>query len=263
MCDTNIEKFIIIDKQGLQSSPIFLFEKLDSTQSYLIEKHGSMPPFSSVWAKEQTSGHGRRLRPWHQVVGKDLAFSLSFDYPDFEQAPFLPQIFSFTLREFIEEKLGVTLSLKWPNDLLHGDKKVAGLILSQVNSIINAQNRVIIGIGINVNSTQTERLDIDRKTMSLSEISNKTLDLEAFLVGFLNFLNTLVYRISKNPKVIIPNLLESFNMLEGRQVQIQETFESELIEYEIVGVEEKGGLIVRVPGSGILKLLSTIERIEF
>jgi BirA family biotin operon repressor/biotin-[acetyl-CoA-carboxylase] ligase len=107
-----------------------------------------------VWALEQTSGRGRRGRGWASPRGNlYLSLVLRPDGPLSEAAQL-----GFVAALAVVDALGSTMPpltevrLKWPNDVLVADRKVAGLLLESVADADGGLDALILGVGINVDS---------------------------------------------------------------------------------------------------------------
>jgi BirA family biotin operon repressor/biotin-[acetyl-CoA-carboxylase] ligase len=108
------------------------------------------PHGTVVVADAQTAGRGRMGRIWVSPAGKNLYVSLLLrpSIPTVE-APRLSLVAGVALADAVEG-LGVPASLKWPNDLYCGGRKVAG-ILAEMACTPDAVRHVVIGVGLNVN----------------------------------------------------------------------------------------------------------------
>ncbi|OHD66569.1 MAG: biotin--[acetyl-CoA-carboxylase] ligase [Spirochaetes bacterium RBG_13_51_14] len=133
--------------------PIIRLNSVDSTNNYL-KKHPELwdRQFCAVMAYEQTGGRGRYARTWHSEPGLDITFSVVF-------LPAMPpeDLSCVTLYAGLAvhralRHLDSSLSLKWPNDICHINKKIGGILCEMILS--GEKPVVIIGIGINVNSTR-------------------------------------------------------------------------------------------------------------
>jgi BirA family biotin operon repressor/biotin-[acetyl-CoA-carboxylase] ligase len=91
-------------------------------------------------AGEQTAGQGRLGRSWHSEAGAGIYCSIVL-----RPMPVLTLALGLAVRSAILEAAGLTCDIRWPNDLLLGGKKVAGILVQ------SAEGSAIGGIGINVN----------------------------------------------------------------------------------------------------------------
>lgn len=132
---------------------IIELDTVDSTNSY-IREHPELwnSQFCTVAAREQTAGRGRHGCRWHSAAGLDLTFSLLFIPPappsGISGVTLLAGLGAYRA---LLPRLGEGLRLKWPNDLLHGGKKIGGILCELFDA--GGRPAIIIGIGINVNST--------------------------------------------------------------------------------------------------------------
>lgn len=118
-----------------------------STQDLAAEDRGSDD--AVFWADHQTAGRGRQQRAWDDAGGDDLAVTwrVRAALPDpLALAASLP----VALVSVLEPRAGRPLRVKWPNDVLAGDRKLAG-VLVDVHSGSHPTWR--IGTGVNVNRT--------------------------------------------------------------------------------------------------------------
>ncbi|MGI6129367.1 MAG: biotin--[acetyl-CoA-carboxylase] ligase, partial [bacterium] len=105
-----------------------------------------------VLAEEQVSGRGRRGRPWLSPVGDGIFASIILR-PQLlpAQATLLTLTAAVAAAEAIRKLTNLPVGIKWPNDLLLNECKVAG-ILTEMSAEIDTIFHVIVGIGINVNN---------------------------------------------------------------------------------------------------------------
>ncbi|BCV24314.1 biotin--[acetyl-CoA-carboxylase] ligase [Gelria sp. Kuro-4] len=129
------------------------FETITSTNDVAkdLAERGA-PEGTLVVAEEQKSGRGRRGRAWSSPPRVGIWASLLLR-PAFlpSQAPLLTLTAAVAGAEAIRRVTGLTAGIKWPNDLLIGGRKVAG-ILMELSAEQDVVLYVILGIGINVNT---------------------------------------------------------------------------------------------------------------
>ena len=105
---------------------------------------------SVVVADEQTSGRGRQGRKWFTPPDSALAFTLLMR-PTAEEEPFLSRVVGMTALAVVEalQAHSITAQIKWPNDILVGGRKVAGILIESVWSG-QAVDCAVIGVGLNI-----------------------------------------------------------------------------------------------------------------
>lgn len=155
MCETHELSSLSIDSYLLDRSahvPIYLFDQVESTND-LAYGYLSNPAIDmvAVLAETQTSGRGRRGRAWTSPKGAGLLMSIGLSY---ESSPALhyeewPLLASWALHRALTHVIHENVHIKWPNDIVLNEKKLAG-ILTELSSSANRRN-LIIGFGINVN----------------------------------------------------------------------------------------------------------------
>lgn len=132
------------------------FDELASTNARAFELaqdgalHGEV-----VIAEAQTAGKGRRGRSWLSPPGKNLALSIILrpEIPP-SRAPELTLVAAVALAETITEA-GAAARIKWPNDVQLEGKKVAG-ILTELSADTERVHFVIVGLGVNLNTEETD-----------------------------------------------------------------------------------------------------------
>jgi len=139
-------------KGSLFGKRIYHFFKTDSTNLVALELgHAGEPEGAVVVAEEQTAGRGRAGRAWHSEHAAGIYATLLLR-PRLApvQAPLLTMMAGLSAHAAIQAQTGLTVDLKWPNDLLINGKKVGG-ILTEMHAEPGQIRFVIVGIGLNVN----------------------------------------------------------------------------------------------------------------
>jgi len=145
----------------------------------LLQKHSS----ALVVAEAQRRGRGRHGRVWESPPG-GLWFSLGFKV-DKRDLALIPILTGAAVAQGLRD-LGFAAQIKWPNDILIGGKKVAG-ILVEADTREGGSSEVVIGVGINVNIPEEELQERVRGTRigTLMGIAGRRLDLDGVLVQVL------------------------------------------------------------------------------
>lgn len=135
-------------------SDIRRFDEIDSTNRYLMAQARAGAPEGVVAVADvQTAGRGRLGRQWTAPPGSSLLVSLLVR-PDLEatRAHLVTLAAGVGACEAVFLTAGFAPSLKWPNDLIVGDRKLAGM-LSEADLRDGRLDALVVGIGINVNWT--------------------------------------------------------------------------------------------------------------
>lgn len=114
-----------------------------------------LPEGTVVITETQTAGRGQRGNSWESAPGKNLTFSILFK-PDFLEAKdqfYLTMVVSLAVAEAVRKFIDDPVAVKWPNDIMVGDRKVCGILIeSTVQGTMVTD--VIVGIGLNVNQSE-------------------------------------------------------------------------------------------------------------
>jgi BirA family biotin operon repressor/biotin-[acetyl-CoA-carboxylase] ligase len=139
-------------KGSLFGKRIHHFFKTDSTNRVALELgHAGEPEGTVVVAEEQTVGRGRAGRAWLSERAAGIYVTLLLR-PRLApvQAPLLTMMAGLSAHAAVEAVTGLSVDLKWPNDLVIGSKKAGG-ILTEMHAEPSQVRFVIVGIGLNVN----------------------------------------------------------------------------------------------------------------
>ena len=148
-------------------------EEIDSTNNYLKNSYQLLDNFTFVTADYQSKGKGRNDRVWESSKGLNLMFSILIKDPKLlEVSTILSLMTAVELAKLLERYDIDNVSIKWPNDVLIGDKKVCGILLEG-----QLPNYLVIGVGINVNQKEFPD-NLRRPATSMSNELNKDVELE-------------------------------------------------------------------------------------
>jgi BirA family biotin operon repressor/biotin-[acetyl-CoA-carboxylase] ligase len=128
------------------------FDTVDSTNRWLLDeaRHGAPEGLVAV-ADHQTAGRGRRGRSWSAPAGSSLLVSVLLrPRIDTQRVHVLTMAAAVALRAAIDEVAGVRADVKWPNDLVVGDRKLAGVLAETELTTDGDIRAVVIGVGANV-----------------------------------------------------------------------------------------------------------------
>jgi BirA family biotin operon repressor/biotin-[acetyl-CoA-carboxylase] ligase len=158
-------------------------KKVDSTNDHaaaLAER--GITEGRVIVADYQTKGRGRFRREWVSAPGENLLFSIILRPKHaVNKFPILTLIAARAMKKTLEESLGLKCSIKRPNDILIRGKKVCG-ILTESSTKNGKLPYVILGIGLNVNST---RKTLVRGATSLRSETGTRFSHDIILANFL------------------------------------------------------------------------------
>ena len=149
------------------------FKQIDSTNNYLKNSYKLLNNFTFVVADYQSKGKGRNDRVWSSEEGQNLMFSFLIKDQDLlKKFSALSIISAVEVAKLLEEYQIKGISIKWPNDVLIGDKKVCGILLEgQIFEYL------VVGIGLNVNQKVFPD-GLRRPATSLSLEANKDFNID-------------------------------------------------------------------------------------
>ena len=157
--------------------PLVMLSSVESTNNHAMKrlKGGKIAHGTTFFALEQTQGKGQRAKRWESKKGENITMSVVADCKNLQiqhqnQLSIAVALACYTI---LKNYAGDEVAIKWPNDLYWGDRKAGGIL---IENVVLGQNweTAIIGIGINVN--QTEFGVMDRKPVSLKQITGKQLN---------------------------------------------------------------------------------------
>lgn len=160
------------------------------TESKFYKKHGTV-----LFAEKQTDGKGRMNRAWYSDDQLNLTFSILIKEPKyFQKINILNFVASLALAVSIENLYQLKTELKWPNDVLIEDKKVAGILIESTSKGSKIE-RLVIGIGLNVNQIAFQRKFTTEPTSLKKELGhpvNREKTLAEILNNIEEILNTSI-----------------------------------------------------------------------
>lgn len=133
---------------------IKFLEETESTNLWAADHCRELEDFTYIEASAQTAGRGQRGNSWEAEPGKNLTFSVMYRPVNFEaKRQFaISEAVALAIVETLAH-FGIDSSVKWPNDIYMGDKKICGILIE--HSILGTEiAHTIIGAGLNVNQTE-------------------------------------------------------------------------------------------------------------
>lgn len=148
------------------------FEVIDSTNAYLKNNYQNFENLTFVSSDYQTQGKGRSNRKW-EADKDNLLFSLLLkDSRYFELTNIISILSAYTILQVLQDYSLADVSIKWPNDVYVGGKKICGILLEAKST--NAIECLIVGVGVNVNQVNFNE---EYNATSIKNILNKDIDI--------------------------------------------------------------------------------------
>jgi len=194
----------------------------DSTNSDALDAARSAAPHGSVYfADEQWAGRGRGGHEWRSAAGEGLYVSVLLR-PSVPAArlPLLPLAAGLAAAQAIRSAAGLTVDLRWPNDLLLGPRKAGG-ILVEAKTSGGAVDFAVVGIGINVHQRSFEP-GLATPATSLEMEAGRRVSRQGLLVCLLESLERETQGLADPAAgVTIPARVEQASTwIRGRQVEV-------------------------------------------
>lgn len=180
---------------------IYTFEELDSTNSWLLKNKGCM---DVCLAEKQVAGRGRRGRSWSSPDTGNIYLSVSWCFDK------VPEYFSLislltgvAVCEALQSKGLQGHGLKWPNDILVQQKKLAGILVETSGSL----QHVVIGIGLNMSSQHQDT--INQPWCSLDDVMSAPPLREDLIVAILD---RLIEKLSQLDSLAFMTFKQQWNV---------------------------------------------------
>jgi BirA family biotin operon repressor/biotin-[acetyl-CoA-carboxylase] ligase len=225
--------------------PVLVFDSIDSTNAEALRaiERGQAAPFL-VLAERQTAGRGRRGRKWVSPFAENIYYSLVLRIEGgMRQLEGLSLVVGLAVMQALRQ-LGVSnAGLKWPNDVLVGQKKIAGILLELVGDPADVCH-VVLGVGINVNMQMTDEVDQQWTSMRLE--SGKVFDRNHLVAELDIMLQAYLSRHQVDGFSAIQAEWEQNHLWQGRPVSLIAGVNQ--IDGEVLGIDNQGALRLKVDG---------------
>jgi BirA family biotin operon repressor/biotin-[acetyl-CoA-carboxylase] ligase len=208
-----------------------------------------------VVVESQTAGKGRMGRQWESPSEMNIYLSIILR-PAFSPSkiPLITLMTAVACAEAIEEATEVLPAIKWPNDLLLGEKKLGG-ILTEADMEMDRINFVIVGIGINVNMPRSAFPPSIRDTAtSLQEAVGKQVSRISLIQAILRKFELWYTRSRKGKGEEITRRWEELSQIRGKKVAI--TFMGETVKGVALEIDADGALLIQDEGGQVKRIVA-------
>jgi BirA family biotin operon repressor/biotin-[acetyl-CoA-carboxylase] ligase len=216
----------------------------DSTNGDALEAARAGGPHGSVYfADEQLAGRGRGNHGWHSAAGAGLYVSVLLrPHIPAARLSLLPFAAGLAAADAIRATTGLTVDLRWPNDLLIGPRKTGGIL---VEATVNSQSppHAVVGIGINVHQ-RSFPADLATPATSLDLESKKSISRQHLLIALLKSLEreTMALNDPAAAETIPRRIARASTWVQGRGVCVHGP---QACTGVTAGLDQNGFLLVR------------------
>ncbi|MFU2329150.1 bifunctional biotin--[acetyl-CoA-carboxylase] ligase/biotin operon repressor BirA [Pseudomonas sp. NFX98] len=225
--------------------PVLVFDSIDSTNAEALRaiERQQAAPFL-VLSERQTAGRGRRGRKWVSPFAENIYYSLVLRIEGgMRQLEGLSLVVGLAVMQALRE-LGVPgVGLKWPNDVLVGQKKIAGILLELVGDPADVCH-VVLGVGINVNMQMTDEVDQQWTSMRLE--SGRMFDRNHLVAALGVMLQKYLGLHQSAGFSAIQAEWEQNHLWQGQAVSLIAGVNQ--IDGEVLGIDSQGALRLKVGG---------------
>ena len=232
---------------------VCLFDQIDSTNDEALRRlRAGALGNCLVVARTQSAGRGRRGHQWVSPEGAGLYFSLVRELPlALDKMLALGPVTALALRAALSDMEVYGLSVKWPNDLLSGNRKLGGILVETHGT--GEGRRIVVGIGLNLRFPPELMKSIDKPAIDLASICEDDMDESALLQAILNRLLEYYAVFCEQGFAHFQDQWNRHDRYYQQDVVVQ-VGEQKTIG-RVVGVDEQGALLVR-NATGTRKLVS-------
>jgi BirA family biotin operon repressor/biotin-[acetyl-CoA-carboxylase] ligase len=246
-------------EKHLKQEGCFLFQcrvedVIDSTNTrLLLQSVKSNVHRQALFAEFQTIGRGRRGDKWVSPPGSGICFSLGYVF-DTPPATFsaLSLVVGISLIEALQ-KVGVRgIKLKWPNDIVRGDEKVAGILI-EMRAEASGASRTVIGIGVNFELPEEVAKLVDRPVGDLGYHVTEKFNRNQVAAKILHVLGVNLLRFETAGFTAFHDDWRESDALSGRNILL--ALGTRQVEGVSRGVDENGALLLET-NNGLESFLS-------
>ena len=214
-----------------------VFDTIGSTNDYLLRKEKNKNKDIKICiAEEQTKGRGRRGKSWISPKFKNIYFSLN-SYLKKEDLSGLSIAVALSVSKVLT-KINVMSLIKWPNDLLVGNKKICGILIETAK--VGELTKVVIGIGINVNMEYSELIDQEWTSIKLEK--KQSVDRNSIITEMINQLCITLNKFEQEEFDYFLNKFTSLDLLKDKEFTLKDKPNETFIGK---GIDNKGLLIAQ------------------
>lgn len=199
----------------------------------------------------QSQGKGRQNKTWVTPLGQSVALSISHAFDcGLSDISGLSTVIGVAIIKTIEQLGGQGMGLKWPNDIIGKNGKIAGILIEASGNTKSCF--VVIGIGLNWSVRQSILEKVDKKCMN---VGLKNISRTRFIAALIINVSQLIQEFSQNKLENIIPIWKKYDCYTGKAIDVIQDKKTKVAKY--LGINSQGYLLVEMQGK--TKLLSSGE----
>jgi BirA family biotin operon repressor/biotin-[acetyl-CoA-carboxylase] ligase len=203
------------------------FASTPSTSTLLLEAAANGAPEGTVYlADEQTAGRGRGSHAWNSAAGTDESTGLYVSLLakpalKLHQALWLSLAAGLAAQAAIRSTSGLSIDLRWPNDLMLDGKKLGGILVETAVEPDTTLRYAVIGIGINLNRLSFPP-ELAFIATSLRLASGQMQSRQALLIALLRALDLELTQLEAQQPDLLQRFMAESSWVQGKRVHVPE-----------------------------------------
>lgn len=247
--DLDRAEALIAERGSVLGRPLVRLRATTSTndEAHRAAKRGA--PHGATWvAEEQTAGRGRWGRSWTSPPGEGLLFSVLMRVRCAPaKLPPIALLAGLAVRDAVGRAAEASpISIKWPNDVLAGGRKLAGILVEAV-TVGSRVEAIVVGVGINVHTRSfPSELAARATSVALAAAGGPPPDRAVLLADVLAAVDRDLHVVVQHGLGLLRARIEAVDALRGRRVRSDQGLEG-----DACGIDDEGRLLVRSDAGGV------------
>ena len=251
------EPLLLLDKTKIKkllntkSVQLEVYEEVDSTNDQVKKITDPKKKITVCLAETQTQGRGRFQRHWHSPFAQNIYISLLYPFnKDISELAGLSLVVGLAICKTLETccELPKPLFVKWPNDVMYDDQKLAGSLI-EIQAQTHDTCQVIIGIGLNVNMQLDPTKKIKQTWCSLKSSTNQFYDRNILAASLIDHVTDYLDRFALNGLKSFLNEWRTRDYLSNKPVHLKSHHEE--LRGIGQGISELGHLLIKLNDNSI------------
>ncbi|MFT7525996.1 MAG: BirA family biotin operon repressor/biotin-[acetyl-CoA-carboxylase] ligase [Arenicella sp.] len=221
---------------------IEVLQSVDSTNSHLLDQQTKVGRARLCAAEMQNAGRGRRGNEWLCAPHKNIMLSVSWSFTHWPKSiTGLGLAVALVIVERLNQDFDLDVKIKWPNDLLIDDRKLAGILID-VAGEAGGVCSVVIGLGLNVHQPDWSNSDAAYAWQDLHSLGIQ-IDRNEFIAKLVNDLIGMLSGFELNGFAPLAQIWNQHSSYSGKTISVGN--EGHQVVGEMQGVDVNGALIVK------------------